>query len=269
MTEDNKIKLCFIGNPNVGKSTLINRLLNSNELKTSEIPGTTVKTIEKRFLWKKKEFIFFDTAGVYKKKDFNFNLLIKATKTSQIIILILDSSIEKLDRLHKKLASHALKIGKGLLIIYNKWDLITNKKNKRIELEKFVKFSLPQIDYKKILFISALRDTNFTKILSLSLEIKAFLNKKVSTSNLNKWLRETIKIHPPIRIKGKEIKFKYVTQVDVNPPTFKIFSNYPKKIQSSYKRFLENKLKINYNLNNISVILKFPEIKNPYNRLKK
>ena len=91
----------------------------------------------------------------------------------------------------------------------------------------------------------------------------------MSTSNLNKWLRETIKINPPIRIKGKEIKFKYVTQVDVNPPTFKIFSNYPKKIQSSYKRFLENKLKINYNLNNISVILKFPEIKNPYNRLKK
>jgi len=184
-------------------------------------------------------------------------------------LVYLISSIEKLDRLHKKLASHALKIGKGLLIIYNKWDLITNKKNKRIELEKFVKFSLPQIDYKKILFISALRDTNFTKILSLSLEIKAFLNKKVSTSNLNKWLRETIKINPPIRIKGKEIKFKYVTQVDVNPPTFKIFSNYPKKIQSSYKRFLENKLKINYNLNNISVILKFPEIKNPYNRLKK
>ena len=130
MLEENKIKICFIGNPNVGKSTLINRLLNSNELKTSEIPGTTIKTIEKKYIWKKQEFIFFDTAGVYKKKDFNFNLLIKATKSSQIIILILDSSIEKLDKLHKRLADHALKIGKGLLIIYNKWDLIKNKKKK-------------------------------------------------------------------------------------------------------------------------------------------
>tara|TARA_B100000029_G_scaffold512997_1_gene611207 strand:- start:6188 stop:6997 length:810 start_codon:yes stop_codon:yes gene_type:complete len=269
MIEENKIKLCFIGNPNVGKSTLINRLLNSNELKTSEIPGTTIKTIEKKYMWKKKEFIFFDTAGVYRKKNFNFNLLIKATKSSQIIILILDSTIEKLDKLHKKLASYALKIGKGLLIIYNKWDLVKNKKSKRIELEKFVKFSLPQVDHKKILFISALRDTTFTRIFNLSIQIKALLNKKISTSNLNKWLRETVKINPPIRIKGKEIKFKYATQVDIDPPTFKIFSNHPKKIKLSYKKFLENKLKTNYNLNNVPVVLKFPESKNPYNYIKK
>ena len=126
-----KIKLCFIGNPNVGKSTLINRLLNSNELETSEYPGTTKNIVETNLIWNEKEFVFLDTAGVYKKKNFNFNLLIKATRFSEIIILILDSSIDKLDRIHKKVASHSLKVGKGLIIIFNKWDLIENKKNKK------------------------------------------------------------------------------------------------------------------------------------------
>ena len=101
------------------------------------------------------------------------------------------------------------------------------------------------------------------------MEIKNFLNKKISTSNLNRWLKDTVKINPPIRIRGKEIKFKYATQVDINPPTFKIFSNYPKKINLTYKRYLEKKLKTKYNLNNISVVLKFPNSKNPYRDIKK
>ena len=136
MLNENKIKLCFIGNPNVGKSTLINRLLNSNDLQTSELPGTTKKIIEKKLVWKEKEFIFLDTAGVYKKKDFNFNLLVKATRLSKIIILILDSSIKRLDKIHKKLVSHTLKAGKGLIIIFNKWDLINNKKEKKKRIRR-------------------------------------------------------------------------------------------------------------------------------------
>ena len=95
MLEEKKIKLCFIGNPNVGKSTLINRLLNSNQLQTSKYPGTTKEIIEKKIIWNEKEFVFLDTAGVYRKKNFNFNLLVQATRFSEIIILILDSSIDK------------------------------------------------------------------------------------------------------------------------------------------------------------------------------
>ena len=269
MLKEKKIKLCFIGNPNVGKSTLINRLLNSNELQTSEYPGTTKKIIEKTLIWNEKEFTLIDTAGVYKRKDFNFNLLIKATRFSETIILILDSAIDKLDRLHKKLAAHTLKSGKGLIIAFNKWDLIKNKKNKKKELEKIIKNSLPQIDEKNLIFISALRDNKFTKIFKLSTEIKELLKSKMSTSNLNRWLRDIIKLNPPIRIKGKEIKFKYIVQTDTNPPTFKIFSNYPNKINSSYKRFLEKKLKLNYKIDNIPVFLKFLASKNPYQEKKR
>ena len=106
-------KCGIVGLPNVGKSTLINRLLKSNELETSEYPGTTKNIVETNLIWNEKEFVFLDTAGVYKKKNFNFNLLIKATRFSEIIILILDSSIDKLDRIHKKVESHYLKVGKG------------------------------------------------------------------------------------------------------------------------------------------------------------
>lgn len=269
MLEYEKIKLCFIGNPNVGKSTLINRLLNSNELKIDKYPGTTKEIIRKDFFWKKKEFIFLDTAGVYKKKNFNFNLLIEATKSSDIIVLILDSSIQRLDKLHKRLASHTLKIGKGLLIIFNKWDLIDDKKNKKKELEEFIKNSFSEFNLKKLLFISALRDNSFTKICNLSYELKNLLRIKMTTSNLNKWLKETIKFNPPIRIRGKEIKFKYIVQTGTNPPTFRIFSNHPKKINKSYKRFLEKKLKSNYKINNIPIFLKFSASNNPYQEKKK
>jgi len=269
MLEEKKIKLCFIGNPNVGKSSLINRLLKSNDLKTSKYPGTTKTIIEKELILNETKFVFLDTAGVYKKKDFNFNLLIKATRYSETIILILDSTIEKLDKIHKKLAAHTIKIGKGLIIIFNKWDLIEKKKKKKKELEKIVKSSLPQFDEKKILFISALRDEKFEKILKYSMELKKLLKSKMSTSNLNKWLRCIVKHNPPIRIRGKEIKFKYIVQTDVNPPTFKIFSNYPNKINSSYKRFLERRLKLNYKIDNIPVFLKFLASKNPYQEKKK
>ena len=269
MLKEKKIKLCFIGNPNVGKSTLINRLLNSNDLQTSEYPGTTKKIIEKNLIWNEKEFTLLDTAGVYKKKDFNFNLLIKATRSSEMVILILDSAIDKLDKIHKKLAANTLKTGKGLIIVFNKWDLIENKKNKKKKLEKLVKNSLPQIDEKNLIFISALRDEKLTKVFKLSTEIKELLTSKMKTSNLNKWLRNTVKHNPPIRIRGKEIKFKYIVQTDTNPPTFKIFSNHPNKIKSSYKRYLEKKLKTNYKIDNIPVLLKFLASKNPYQEKKK
>jgi len=165
--------------------------------------------------------------------------------------------------------SHTLKVGKGLIIIFNKWDLIKNKKNKKKELEKFVKNSLPQFDEKKLLFISALRDAKFTKIFELSIETQKLLKSTMPTSNLNKWLKDTIKHTPPIRIRGKEIKFKYIVQIRTNPPTFKIFSNHPNKINSSYKRFLEKRLKLNYKIDNIPVFLKFLTTKNPYQEKKK
>ena len=269
MYKEEKNKLCFIGNPNVGKSTLINRLLNSNDLEISDNPGTTKKTIEKQLVWRKKKYIFLDTAGVYKKKDLNFSFLVKATRSSEIIALILESTIDKLDKLHKKLAAHTIKSGKGLIIIFNKWDLIKNKRNKRKELEKIVENSLPQINKKNLLFISALRDQNFSSILKLSLEIKSLFKTTVTTSELNKWLKNTVRLNPPIKIKGREIKFKYIVQTDNNPPTFKIFSNHPNKIRSSYKRFLEKKLKINYRIDNIPVFLKFLATKNPYQERKK
>ena len=269
MHKEKEITLCFIGNPNVGKSTLINRLLKSNKLETSKEPGTTKTIIKKELIWNEKKISFLDTAGVYKKKNFNFNLLLRATRFSEVIILVLDSSIDKLDKIHKKLASQTLKVGKGLIIIFNKWDLIKNKKNKKIELQKNIETSLPQFDNRKTFFISALRDTKFNKILNLSFQIKKLLKSKVPTSNLNKWLRDLIKNNPPIRIRGKEVKFKYIVQSDTNPPTFIIFSNRPNKIKSSYKKFLEKKLKLNYGIDNIPIFLKFEASKNPYQEKKR
>ena len=204
-----------------------------------------------------------------KKKNFNFTLLTKATRLSQIIILIIDSTIDRLEKIHKRLASHTIKVGKGLIIIFNKWDLVINKKSTKKKMEKIVTNALPQVDKNRILFISALRDTKFNDILKDAIKIKSLLLHKVSTSSLNKWLKNAVKLNPPIKIKGKEIKFKYIAQTNTNPPTFTIFSNYPKKISFSYKRFLEKQLKINFRMVDVPIFLKFAATKNPYQLKKK
>jgi len=253
----------------VGKSTLINRILKNNKLKTDKEPGTTKKIVETDFLWNQKEFIFIDTAGVYRKKNIHSQLLVKIIKTSDIILLILDANIEKLDRLYKRLTVYSLDNGKGLIIIFNKWDLIKDKKQTKKKLINFVKFSLNQVNSSKIIFISALKDLNFNKILKFSCEIRNDFNKKIQTSHLNKWLNQTIKFNPPSKIKGRELKFKYMTQTNQHPPTFSIFSNHPNKIALSYKRFLEKKLKLNFNLDNVPIFIRFFGSKNPYLNKKK
>lgn len=269
MFYEKRIRLCFVGNPNVGKSTLINRILKNNKLKTNKEPGTTTKIIETNFFWNKKEFIFIDTAGIYRKKSTNSQLLFKAIKVCDIVLLILDATTEKLDRLHKKLIQHTLDYGKGLIIIFNKWDLIENKRRAKKKLTNFIKFSINKINSNKIIFVSALKDMNFNKILQLSQEIRRDFNKQIQTSKLNKWLNQTIKFNPPSKIKGRELKFKYITQTKKFPPTFSIFSNRPNKIALTYKRFLEKKLKLNFNLDNVPVFIKFFATKNPYLNKKK
>ena len=269
MFHQEKIRLCFVGNPNVGKSTLINRILQNNNLETDTKPGTTKDINETNFVWNKKKLIFIDTAGVYRKKNVNFQILIKAIKTSDIILLILDANIEKLDKLHKRLVNYSLSDGKGIIVIFNKWDLIKNKKKCKNKLLSFIKFSLNKINSKKIIFISALKDMNFNKILQFSWEIKKNFNKKIQTSKLNKWLNQTIRFNPPSKIRGKELKFKYITQIKQFPPTFSIFSNFPNMVSLTYKRYLEKKLKLNFCLDNVPVFIKFFATQNPYQNKKK
>ena len=259
-----KIRLCFVGNPNVGKSTLINRILGINKLKTDSNPGTTKKIIETTLNWKNKEFTFIDTAGVFKKKNIDFNVLVKTMKTCDIVIVILEATIEKLDRLYKRLINHSLTNGKGLIIIFNKWDLIINKRKVKRRLIHFLKFASNQIDESKIFFISALRDIKFNKILNFSFNISKNLNKKISTVKLNKWLHKIIKLNSPSKIKGKDVKFKYITQIKQQPPIFSVFVNRPKKINLTYKRFLEKELRLNFNFKNVPVFIKFSSTKNPY-----
>ena len=264
MFYEKQIRLCFVGNPNVGKSTLINRILKSNKLKIDKKPGTTKEIVETTFFWNQKKFIFIDTAGIYKKKNIYIFLLLKAIRISDIVLLILDANIEKLDRLHRRLTDYSLNNGKGLIIIFNKWDLIKDKKKTKKKLINFVKFSLYQVNSRELIFISALKDLHFNKILKFSLEIRNNFNKKIQTSKLNKWLNETIKLNPPTKIKGREFKFKYITQIKQHPPTFSIFSNRPNKIALTYKKFLEKKLKLKFNLDNVPVFIRFFGSENPY-----
>lgn len=268
MFYEKKIRLCFIGNPNVGKSSLINRLLGANKLKISKNPGTTKEIIETTHTLNKKEFIFIDTAGVYKKRNIDFINLSKAIKSCDIVILILEATIERLDRLNKRLVNYSLNNGKGLIIIFNKWDLITNKKVVKKKLTNIFKFSLTQIISAEIMFVSALKDIKFNKIFELSGKIKDTFNKKIQTSSLNKWLSCVTKLNPPAKIKGKELKLKYVTQIKNYPPTFIIFSNYSTKIDLTYKRFLEKKLKNFFKLGNVPIFIRFNSTKNPYENKK-
>ena len=266
MFYQNKIRLCFVGNPNVGKSTLINRILRVNKLKTDKYPGTTKEVFETPFDWQNNKFVLIDTAGVYKKKNIDYEVLSQTIDTADLIILVLEANLEKIDKVHRLLVDYSLKKGKGVIIIFNKWDLVIDKRKQKKKLIKFINFSLPQIDAGNIFFISALKDLKFSNILGFSTRLRVLFNQKIKTSYLNKWLRNTVKLNPPKKLKGREIKFKYIVQIKNFPPTFSIFSNHKKKVSLTYKKFLEKNLKLSFNFKNIPVFIKFSSSDNPYRK---
>ncbi len=256
-------KFAIIGQPNVGKSSLLNALIGEERTIVSDIAGTTRDTIHTRYKLFQKDFILIDTAGIRRKakvhEDLEFYSVIRAIKAldeADVCLLLLDAE-KGITAQDLTIFSLAAKKGKGIVVLVNKWDLIQKETNTAREYEKILKQRLAPFSDVPILFISAKEKTRIFKAIETGLEVYENRLRKIPTAQLNDKLLKAIEAyHPPV-VRGHPIKIKYITQLPTVVPSFAFFSNFPDDIKTPYRNYLENKLRENFKFTGVPVRIFF------------
>ena len=263
-TEDNDLpKFAIIGQPNVGKSSLLNALVGQERTIVSDIAGTTRDTIHTRYNLFQKDFVLIDTAGIRRKtkvhEDLEFYSVIRAIKAmdeADVCLLLLDAS-KGITAQDLSIFSLAAKKGKGIVLLVNKWDLVEKETNTAKEYEKELKQRLAPFSDIPILFISVIDKTRIFKAIESALEVYDNRQRKVPTAALNEIMLKAVEAyHAPV-IRGHPLKIKYITQLPTQVPSFAFFCNFPDDVKQPYKNYLENKLRENFNFKGVPVRLFF------------
>lgn len=252
-------KISILGKPNVGKSSFLNLLLGKDRSIVTDMAGTTRDAIDNKYTLYGKEFIITDTAGMRRKSrvhdDLEFYSIlrsVRALEESDVAIVLVDATtIDKntgLDAQDMNIISMADKAKKGIVLMVNKWDLVEKDGKTAQQLEKAIRDRLAPMNYMPIIFASVLEKKRVFQVIEKTLEVYNNKIQKISTSKLNDVMLKAIEDYPPPAWKGKFIKIKYCTQVSTKYPTFIFFCNLPQYIRESYERYLENKLRDNFNL---------------------
>ncbi len=263
---DTRLKIAMIGKPNVGKSSLTNALLGYDRTIVTNIPGTTRDSINSVLKYYGEEIILVDTAGLRRKSKITENIeyyssvrTYRALMESDVSILLIDAEIG-LENQDQRIIQEAIRRMKGLIIAVNKWDLIEKETNTARDFERKLRDELGSVNFVPIVFISALNKQRIFKLIDMAKEIQTERSKKISTSTLNDIiLPELQKNPPPSTPTGREIKIKYLTQVGEYYPMFFIFSNEPKHVPDSYKRFVERIIRENFGFKGVPIKIIFKE----------
>ncbi len=262
--EENTLpKITIVGRPNVGKSSLINALIGKDRNIVTPIAGTTRDSIHIHYNQYGHEFMFIDTAGLRKKTKVKENIefysvmrTIKALEDSDVVMLMLDAE-EGIESQDINIFHLAEKNKKGVVILVNKWDLIEKNDKTMKAFEEQIKHKLQPFTDVPILFISVLNKQRIFKAIETALEVQKNRAKKIPTSKLNDVLLPIIEAYPPPATKGKYIKIKYITQINGVAPMFAFFCNLPQYIKDPYKRFIENKLRENFDFSGVPIQIYF------------
>ncbi len=257
-------KFAIIGQPNVGKSSLLNSLVGQERSIVSDIAGTTRDTIHTHYNLFQKEFILIDTAGIRRKarvhEDLEFYSVIRAIKAvdeADVCLLLLDAE-KGITAQDLTIYSLAARKGKGLLILVNKWDLIKDKQtNTTRDYENELKKRLAPFNDVPIIFISALEKTRIFKAMETAIEVFENRKKKVPTSKLNDVMLKAVAMHHAPVIRGHSLKIKFVTQLPTVVPSFAFFCNFPDDVKQPYKNYLENQLRKNFDFSGVPLRLFF------------
>jgi GTPase len=253
-----EIRIAIVGRPNVGKSSIVNRISGEESNIVTEIPGTTRDSIDTRVKYFGEELVFVDTAGLRRKPKVKYGVeyfssmrTIDAIHESNMVILVLDAEREIATQ-DQKIASFAERHHRDIMIVVNKWDLLKKNNSTTGEFIKRIRRELPFIRYAPVLFTSALTGQRVSQILKKVIEIKKLSNTRIPTAELNKFLSVIVSGFAPSHSSGKHSKIYYCTQTETNPPTFVFFSNNPKLITKHYRKYIENKLREHFDLEGVS-----------------
>ncbi|MDD3141310.1 MAG: ribosome biogenesis GTPase Der [Lachnospiraceae bacterium] len=247
--DDDRPRIAIVGKPNVGKSSIVNKLLGENRVIVSEIAGTTRDAIDTAITHNGKEYVFIDTAGLRRKSKikeeierFSIIRTVTAVERADIVLVVIDA-IEGITEQDAKIAGIAHERGKGIIIVVNKWDAIEKHDKTIYEYEKKVRQVLAYMPYAEIMFVSATTGQRLTKLYDMIDVIIENQTMRVSTGVLNEIMMEAVAMQQPPSDRGRRLKLFYITQVAVKPPTFVIFVNDKELMHFSYTRYLENKIR--------------------------
>ena len=263
--EDESTKIAVIGKPNVGKSSLINALLDENRVIVSPIAGTTRDAIDTPFTWQDEDYILIDTAGIRRKSKVHediekFSVLraVASVERCDVCLLMIDAA-EGLTEQDKKIAGVAHEAGKGIVVVVNKWDLIEKETNTMRDFKRKLEAELLFMSYAPIIFISALTKQRLPQVMETAKYVAECRAMRISTGQLNSLIADAVVMNQPPSDKGKRLKIYYATQVGVKPPLFSFSINDRELMHFSYARYLENKIREAYGFDGTSIKFVFRE----------
>lgn len=247
--EDDRPRIAVVGKPNVGKSSLINKLLGENRVIVSDIAGTTRDAVDTEIIHNGTEYVFIDTAGLRRKSRIKEDLerysiirTVSAVERADIVVLMIDA-VEGVTEQDAKIAGIAHERGKGMIVAVNKWDAIEKTDKTIYEYTKKIKDTLAYMQYAEFIFISAVTGQRLPKLFEMIDMVRESQTLRVATGVLNEIMTEAVALQQPPSDKGKRLKLFYMTQVAVKPPTFVVFVNDKELMHFSYTRYLENRIR--------------------------
>ncbi|MCI9023361.1 MAG: ribosome biogenesis GTPase Der [Dorea sp.] len=247
--DDDRPRVAIVGKPNVGKSSIINKLLGEQRVIVSDIAGTTRDAIDTDIVHNGKEYVFIDTAGLRRKSKIKEELerysiirAVSAVERADVVLMVIDA-VEGVTEQDAKIVGIAHERGKGIIIVVNKWDAIEKNDKTMREYESEVRRVLSFMPYAQVMYVSALTGQRLAKLYDMIDMVIENQSLRVATGVLNEIMMEAVAMQQPPSDKGKRLKLYYITQVSVKPPTFVIFVNDKELMHFSYTRYLENKIR--------------------------
>ena len=259
--EDDRLKIAIIGRPNVGKSSLTNAILNEDRVVVSDVAGTTRDSINTVFKYHDEEFVLIDTAGMRKKgkvyeaiEKYSLFRSMNSIDKSDICLLVIDAE-DGIKEHDKHIAGYAIERGKGLIIVVNKWDAVEDANIS--EFKKLVRSEFQFATYAPVVFLSALTKKRIHTLMPEVLKVKENISREIKTSVLNEVIEDAYSLNPAPSYKGKRLKIYFVSQTGIKPPKFTFRVNSKGLVHFSYERYLENKLRENFELEGTPIVLQF------------
>ena len=260
---DDNIKFCVIGRPNVGKSSLVNAVLNEERVIVSNLAGTTRDSVDTKFKYHDKDYVIIDTAGMRKKGKVyeeveKYSLLrsLRAIDRSDVCLVVLNAE-EGIIEHDKHIAGYALEAGKAIVIVVNKWDTVTDKENAIKDMTKQIRSEFQFIPFAPIVFLSALTKKRIHTLMPEVLKVYGNSKKEIKTSLINDVINDAYALNPPPSYKGKRLKIYFSNQVGIQPPTFNIQVNSKGLVHFSYERYLENKIRESFDFEGTPIVIQF------------
>lgn len=260
--EEDTIKICFIGKPNVGKSSMVNKIIGQNRVIVSEIAGTTRDAIDTPFEFEQQKYVLIDTAGLRRKSKVNESIekysvirTLTAIERSDVCFIMIDAA-EGITDQDKKVAGYAHEAGKASVFVVNKWDLLEKDNNTFNEFKKRIREEFAFMAYAPIMFVSAVTGQRVMQLLEQAKYVSNNHALRISTGVLNDIINEAISLNQVPSDKGKRLKIYYATQTSVKPPTFVLFVNVADLAHFSYVRYLENQIRKNFNYEGTPIVFK-------------